>query len=159
MRNLFEDQLFNCYFRREVAAKKVPSATANVRTGTSISLEDPVAIFNKKTGDLLPAAKWPKAQDLATFLDANPDCNVHSSCNVIAQVIVGSTHSSRIGGESSQASAATNGSISLGTVGTKAETQAQAQATASTSTPKPAEKTVSKTTASTSSASSCKTWK
>ncbi|KAK6017538.1 associated with TFs and helicase, partial [Ostertagia ostertagi] len=51
------------------------------------------------TGALLPASKWPTLSKLASWLDAHPEANVHSSSVPVAQLVVGMSHPERLGGD------------------------------------------------------------
>uniref|UniRef100_A0A1I7UEI0 KIX_2 domain-containing protein n=1 Tax=Caenorhabditis tropicalis TaxID=1561998 RepID=A0A1I7UEI0_9PELO len=75
------------------------SATCNIKVGGSLQIDDMISVFNRKTGELLAASKWPKANDLAAWLDANPDYNVHTQSALIAHLTLGGAHSDRIGGD------------------------------------------------------------
>ncbi|CAI5439291.1 unnamed protein product [Caenorhabditis angaria] len=77
--------------------EKKATVTANVKASNSLQIDDPIAVFNRNTGELLAASKWPKAKDLSNWLDANSEFNVHTSSSAIAQLVLGSTE--RIGGE------------------------------------------------------------
>ncbi|CAI2322283.1 unnamed protein product [Caenorhabditis sp. 36 PRJEB53466] len=84
------------------------SATCNIKVGGSLALDDMVSVFNRNTGELLAASKWPKAKDLATWLEANPEYNVHSNSALIATLSLGSVHNDRIGGDSFSTPVATS---------------------------------------------------
>ncbi|VDM56340.1 unnamed protein product [Angiostrongylus costaricensis] len=62
------------------------------------------------TGALLPASKWPTLSKLASWLDSNPDANVHSSSVPVAQLVVGLSHPDRLGGEILPGTSATTSS-------------------------------------------------
>ncbi|KAK6027113.1 hypothetical protein OSTOST_06865 [Ostertagia ostertagi] len=57
------------------------------------------SISRKLTGALLPASKWPTLSKLASWLDAHPEANVHSSSVPVAQLVVGMSHPERLGGD------------------------------------------------------------
>lgn len=75
------------------------SATCNIKVGGSLQFDDMISVFNRKTGELLAASKWPKANELSAWLDANPDYNVHSQSALLAHLSLNGAHSDRIAGE------------------------------------------------------------
>ncbi|VDN23903.1 unnamed protein product, partial [Gongylonema pulchrum] len=48
--------------------------------------EQPVAVFHRSTGALVPADKWPVLKNLSSWLDKHPDYNVHSTSASLALV-------------------------------------------------------------------------
>ncbi|WKX89625.1 hypothetical protein Q1695_008907 [Nippostrongylus brasiliensis] len=72
--------------------KKASNAGASAADG-------PVSVFSRLTGALLPASKWPTLSKLASWLDAHPEANVHSSSVPVAQLVVGLSHPDRLGGD------------------------------------------------------------
>ncbi|ULU09905.1 hypothetical protein L3Y34_014340 [Caenorhabditis briggsae] len=75
------------------------SATCNIKVGNSLQLDNMISVFNRKTGEPLAASKWPKSENLAAWLDANPDYNVNSQSALPAHLALNGKHTDRIGGE------------------------------------------------------------
>uniref|UniRef100_A0A0M3HY11 TPR_REGION domain-containing protein n=1 Tax=Ascaris lumbricoides TaxID=6252 RepID=A0A0M3HY11_ASCLU len=70
------------------STSKTPSTAlepGEIPKSTPGSLGDqPVAVFDRTTGTLLSADRWPSARNLPAWLDKHPECNVHSSSAPIA---------------------------------------------------------------------------
>uniref|UniRef100_A0A0K0D108 TPR_REGION domain-containing protein n=1 Tax=Angiostrongylus cantonensis TaxID=6313 RepID=A0A0K0D108_ANGCA len=91
---------------------EIPKKTSNAGTSGVSNGDGPVSVFNRLTGALLPASKWPTLSKLASWLDSNPDANVHSSSVHVAQLVVGLSHPDRLGGEILPGTSATTSSTS-----------------------------------------------
>ncbi|RCN45911.1 hypothetical protein ANCCAN_08076, partial [Ancylostoma caninum] len=101
---------------------EIPKKASNAgAAAASVPGDGPVSVFNRSTGALLPASKWPTLSKLASWLDAHPEANVHSSSVPVAQLVVGLSHPDRLGGDAV-----------AGTSGTSANSTATAKATEKT---------------------------
>ncbi|KAK6055597.1 associated with TFs and helicase, partial [Cooperia oncophora] len=79
---------------------EIPKKASNAGVSATTSAGDgPVSVFSRLTGALLPASKWPTLSKLASWLDAHPEANVHSSSVPVAQLVVGMSHPERLGGD------------------------------------------------------------
>ncbi|PIO54668.1 associated with TFs and helicase, partial [Teladorsagia circumcincta] len=79
---------------------EIPKKASNAGASTFGNAGDgPVSVFSRLTGALLPASKWPTLSKLASWLDAHPEANVHSSSVPVAQLVVGMSHPERLGGD------------------------------------------------------------
>ncbi|KAK6727679.1 hypothetical protein RB195_005393 [Necator americanus] len=79
---------------------EIPKKASNAGACASSAPGDgPVSVFSRSSGALLPASKWPTLSKLASWLDAHPDANVHSSSVAVAQLVVGLSHPDRLGGD------------------------------------------------------------
>uniref|UniRef100_A0A1I7TBN1 BRK domain-containing protein n=1 Tax=Caenorhabditis tropicalis TaxID=1561998 RepID=A0A1I7TBN1_9PELO len=61
-------------------------------------LEPSCLVYHRETGKLLPQSRWPKVTMLASFLDENPDYNVHINSALQARVVLDYHYNHRIGG-------------------------------------------------------------
>uniref|UniRef100_A0A7I4XWZ7 Chromo domain containing protein n=2 Tax=Haemonchus contortus TaxID=6289 RepID=A0A7I4XWZ7_HAECO len=77
---------------------EIPKKASNAGASSSAG-DGPVSVFSRLTGALLPASKWPTLSKLASWLDAHPEANVHSSSVPLAQLVVGISHPDRLGGD------------------------------------------------------------
>ncbi|KIH67106.1 helicase protein [Ancylostoma duodenale] len=101
---------------------EIPKKASNAgAAAASLPGDGPVSVFNRSTGALLPASKWPTLSKLASWLDAHPEANVHSSSVPVAQLVVGLSHPDRLGGDAV-----------AGTSGTSANSTATAKTTEKT---------------------------
>uniref|UniRef100_A0A1I7TBN2 BRK domain-containing protein n=1 Tax=Caenorhabditis tropicalis TaxID=1561998 RepID=A0A1I7TBN2_9PELO len=62
------------------------------------SEEPTILVFDRTTGSLLDASKWPKMTEIEEFLEANPNCNVHINSALVAQIALDGKFSDRMGG-------------------------------------------------------------
>ncbi|MFH4974373.1 hypothetical protein AB6A40_001082 [Gnathostoma spinigerum] len=85
------------------------AAAAAVFAGLS---EQPIAVFQRQTGALLSADKWPTLKTLQTWLNKHSDCNVHSSSVPLALTVLTKGYNDRMGGESLLSSSAAAASLS-----------------------------------------------
>lgn len=64
-----------------------PSSTAaSLPSVASLGMDQRVAVFQRSSGTLISADKWPLLKNLASWLDKHPDCNVHSNSSALAAV-------------------------------------------------------------------------
>ncbi|VDK52169.1 unnamed protein product [Anisakis simplex] len=89
-----------------------PSCSSSSAAASSTSLgigslaEQPVAVFDRTSGQLLSADRWPSIRSLASWLDKHPDCNVHSSSATLAAAVLSKRYNDRLGGEANILAAA-----------------------------------------------------
>uniref|UniRef100_A0A8L8K7T0 DNA helicase n=1 Tax=Heligmosomoides polygyrus TaxID=6339 RepID=A0A8L8K7T0_HELPZ len=104
------------------------------------SLNFLIAFLLRLTGALLPASKWPTLSKLASWLDAHPEANVHSSSVPVAQVsstspltfslqlVVGLSHPERLGGDAVATASAAAAAAAASSAATKVEKAASSSA-------------------------------
>ncbi|OZC07125.1 protein, SNF2 family [Onchocerca flexuosa] len=88
-----------------------PSATAVSSASSVISMDisdQRVAVFQRSTGTLISADKWPLLKNLASWLDKHPECNVHSSCASLAATILPKNYTDRLGDDTTSLSTVTS---------------------------------------------------
>lgn len=87
-----------------------------------------MSVFSRLTGALLPASKWPTLSKLASWLDAHPEANVHSSSVPVAQLVVGLSHPERLGGDAVATASAAAAAAAASSAATKVEKAASSSA-------------------------------
>ncbi|CAG9535369.1 unnamed protein product [Cercopithifilaria johnstoni] len=93
---------------RSSSTTAVSSSSASV---TSLGITDQrVAVFQRSSGTLVSANKWPLLKNLASWLDKHPDCNVHSSSASLAATVLPKNYTDRLGDDTTTSlSSSSNG--------------------------------------------------
>ncbi|VDK75980.1 unnamed protein product [Litomosoides sigmodontis] len=78
-----------------------PSSTAASSPSiASLGIDQRVAVFQRSSGTLISADKWPLLKNLASWLDKHPDYNVHSSSSALAATVLPKNYADRLGDDS-----------------------------------------------------------
>ncbi|KAK6105983.1 SNF2 N-terminal domain family protein [Brugia pahangi] len=94
----------------EVPRSPSTTAASSATSVASFSVSDQrVAVFQRSTGTLIPAEKWPLLKNLASWLDKHPDCNVHSSSTSVATTILPKNYADRLGDDPTSLSSSSSG--------------------------------------------------
>ncbi|KAL3998658.1 SNF2 N-terminal domain family protein [Acanthocheilonema viteae] len=89
-----------------------PSTTAASSSASAASLgiaDQRVAVFQRASGTLVSADKWPLLKNLTSWLDKHPDCNVHSSSASLAATVLPKNYTDRLGDDTTSMSSSSNG--------------------------------------------------
>ncbi|VDN01887.1 unnamed protein product [Thelazia callipaeda] len=96
----------------EVPRTSPSTSTVNISSATSISstalTDQRVAVFQRSSGTLVSADKWPLLKNLVSWLDKHPEYNVHSSSTSVAATVLPKNYSNRLGGDTALSTSSTN---------------------------------------------------
>jgi hypothetical protein len=115
-------------------AEEVPKASTTPKPkpaeapSPAVNDNPAIGVFYRGTGIAHPADKWPTLNNLASWLDKNPDSNVQNAFVALAKMILPKSYGDRLGGDviSTSSVTATTSSVSSSTSNATAAATANA---------------------------------